>query len=187
MSRVLADLEAGRLWKARDRLQGLFSADPVNQDVLELLGETYFRMGDLPQAGRYWFLTARSGADVEAAGEAFDERFGVNAHGRAHSLPVRAAINEYPREARERLDGLIENLKQTDSGAPYRWMAHSSRTRWVTGETPGPRPSASVREPGRLGRVVGWLGMGLVAFATAGVWIVGLATVFWFIGTKLFG
>lgn len=184
MSRVLADLEAGRLWKARDRLHGLFSTDPVNQEVLELLGETYFRMGDLPQAGRYWYLTGRDGEEAEAAASAFEERFGANPYGQAHSLPVRAALSDYPKEARDRLEGLIEELKETDAGAPYRWMALSSRSRWVTGQAPGPTVTP---EPGPLGRLAEWLGVVLLVTASAGVWIVGLVTVVWLVVNNLFG
>ena len=63
--RVNADLAEGRLWKARDRLQGARRMDPTNQWILETLGEVYFRMGDLPEAGRAWFLTARTGPDCK--------------------------------------------------------------------------------------------------------------------------
>ena len=57
--RVRADVDAGRLWKARDRLQGCLRAEPANQDVLDMLGAVWFAMGDLPQAGRHWWLTER--------------------------------------------------------------------------------------------------------------------------------
>ena len=78
MERVRTDIKEGRLWKARDRLHGLLQADPSNQEILGQLGEVCFRMGDLPQAGRYWYLTERSGEDVDLAALAFEERFGRN-------------------------------------------------------------------------------------------------------------
>lgn len=56
--RVQDDLNAGRLWKARDRLLGARRIDPANQWVLNSLGEIYFKMGDLPAAGGVWFLSS---------------------------------------------------------------------------------------------------------------------------------
>ncbi|TMD41813.1 MAG: hypothetical protein E6I88_06580 [Chloroflexi bacterium] len=53
--RIQADLASGRLWKARDRLRGVLRSAPSNQWALEQLGDVYFRMGDLPEAGRVWF------------------------------------------------------------------------------------------------------------------------------------
>lgn len=64
--RVKADLKAGRLWKARDRLVGVLRANPTDQWALEQLGGVYFNMGDLPAAGRAWFLTGQSGPEIVA-------------------------------------------------------------------------------------------------------------------------
>lgn len=181
MSRARREVEAGRLWKARDRLNGVFSADPSNQEVLELLGEVYFRMGDLPQAGRYWYLTVRRGEDAEIARDAFEERFGRSVSSTAESLPVQAPVDGYPEEVQERLGALIEHLEKTDKGAPYRWLAHGVHTRWVTGEAPGPRP------PGQSSQLVNLLGVAAFVGLTIGVWVIGVVALVWFLGTRLFG
>lgn len=57
LERARADIDAGRLWKARDRLRGVVGARPADQDALGLLGEVHLRMGDDPEAGRWLFVT----------------------------------------------------------------------------------------------------------------------------------
>jgi len=109
--RVDADLKAGRQWKARDRLVGLLRVDPANQWALDQLGEIYFRMGDLPQAGRVWYLTARVGPEWGAAEAAFYERFGKKPSNVVAALHVRAAIDQFPPEVQERLRTLQRRLE----------------------------------------------------------------------------
>src|ERR1700736_5792585 len=99
--RVDADLKAGRQWKARDRLVGLLRVDPANPWALDQLGEVYFRMGDRPQAGRAWYLTARVGLEWESAEAAFYDRFGKQPSNVVAALYVRAAIDQFPPEVQE--------------------------------------------------------------------------------------
>ena len=98
------DVREGRLWKARDRLTGLLATFPADQKVLNLLGEVYFQMADLPQAGRYWYLTDRQGPEVEAALQALVDRYGSKRNF-ARAIPIRAPIDLYPPVVRERLGG----------------------------------------------------------------------------------
>jgi tetratricopeptide (TPR) repeat protein len=109
--RVGADLKAGRLWKARERLVGLLRVDPANQWALDQLGEIYFRMGDLPQAGRAWYLTPRVGPEWEAAETAFYERYGKTPSNVVAALHVRAAIDQFPPEVQVRLRTLQRRLE----------------------------------------------------------------------------
>jgi len=100
MSRVVdrakADLAAGRAWKARDRLTGALVAR-ADDELLGLLGEVYFAMGDLPRAGAVWFGLARGrdGTDAEAAAHAWRDRHGHDDVQLWFSLPpmVRAALD----------------------------------------------------------------------------------------------
>lgn len=109
--RVETDLKAGRLWKARDRLVGLLRGDPANQWALTQLGEVYFRMGDLPQAGRAWYLTARVGPEWEAAEATFYERYGKTPSNVVAALHVRAAIDRFPPQVQDRLRTLQRRLE----------------------------------------------------------------------------
>src|SRR5687767_12161264 len=73
--RARADLDAGREWKARERLVGHLAGD-YDPEALELLGEVNYAMRDLPAAGAAWFGTTRRGKDVDEAVEAWRERHG---------------------------------------------------------------------------------------------------------------
>jgi hypothetical protein len=114
LERARADVDAGRLWKARDRLQGSLEADPANQDVLALLGEVCFQMRDLPAAGVYWSLTERDlPPDVEAA---LNARFG-SAQQVLRAMPARPPIERYPERVQDRLRALIAAAGEEG----YRW------------------------------------------------------------------
>lgn len=134
LARARADLDAGRLWKARDRLRGAFAAKPSDQEVLFLLGEVLFAMGDLPEAGRYWTMTAHSGDEFDAAYAALLERHGSDPIGLACAIPVRADLDELPPEARARLLDL-RAAAEAKAGRPVnvRW---GRRPRDTDGERP---------------------------------------------------
>ena len=120
--RVEADIEAGRLWKARDRLHGMLVASPADQKILDRLGELYFQMGDHPQAGRYWFLTTREDESARAAHRALLERFGHNRGTVARNIPALAPHDMYPDEVTRRLAELGVSHRREAFGAsmpPY--------------------------------------------------------------------
>lgn len=86
IERARADIAAGRLWKARDRLLGAL-VHRADDEVLDLLGEVHFAMGDLPAAGALWFVTGRADADADRALPAWRERNGGSALQLYLSLP----------------------------------------------------------------------------------------------------
>lgn len=159
MERVRADLDQGRLWKARDRLHGLLQADPSNQEILGELGEVYFRMGDLPQAGRYWYLTERSGQDAALAAQAFEERFGRSSQTAVQVLPVRGSIADYPEAVQARLAKLASDIPKRMRGGTH--------TGWVTGPSPD-SPSKLLEN----------LKVILILLITVGVWLAGVIALF---------
>lgn len=95
LARVQQEIANGRLWKARDRLLGLFSAYPTSQEVLQLLGEVFYKMGDLPEAGRYWYLTEYNDGLAQEALRALRERCGSDPCIILRQLPVRGHFNKY--------------------------------------------------------------------------------------------
>jgi hypothetical protein len=105
--RVKEELDNGRLWKARDRLLGKIADQPANQDILGLLGDVYFAMGDLPQAGRYWWLTDRDDDRADAAAKAFYERFGTSDVDVLRALPRPTIADAYSPGVRDRYEALI--------------------------------------------------------------------------------
>ena len=127
VERAKAELAAGRAWKARDRLLGAVAGYPADQAVLGMLGEVLFRLGDLPEAGRYWYLTARTGADVDAAIEALVERCGRSPEQLARSLPLVAPVDAYPAAVAARLDGLPEQaFRRRAEAPPEEWWSSAS-------------------------------------------------------------
>ena len=131
--RVRGDLQAGRLWKARDRVTGLFAAQPTNQDVLALTGEVYFEMGDLPRAAAFWYLTDCSDEQVDKAMAAMRERY-PTAGDIVAALPIRDRIEAFPRPVQVRLVALQQAVRE-ETG---RYWTPAPR-RAKSSNTPNPR------------------------------------------------
>jgi hypothetical protein len=74
--KVEAALNAGEVWKARDHLRGRIASSPYSPDLYEQLGVVLLRMGDLPDAGKYLFLSGRREPGYDAAIELFLRRHG---------------------------------------------------------------------------------------------------------------
>ncbi|GAA4713000.1 hypothetical protein GCM10025782_06460 [Pedococcus ginsenosidimutans] len=106
------DLEAGREWKARDRLAA-HVAGTWDPEALGLLGEVHARMRDLPSAGAAWFGSTRRGADVDEAVEAWRERHGDSFVQMWHSLP--RSVRDH--EGNARVDALRRRVER-DRPAP---------------------------------------------------------------------
>jgi len=170
VTRAHADIEAGRLWKARDRLSAAIRDSPTDQDVLALLGEIYFRMGDQPAAWRYWALTPRQGSDAEAAERAFDERYGrAGLAEQLSQIPAREPIEDYPSGARERLLALRER-------------ARSASIAW-----PPARPVGQEEGYGDEEIEGGCLGAGAIGILLIGPWLLGLAAALYLLGRLVLG
>ncbi|WP_406062141.1 hypothetical protein OG462_29290 [Streptomyces sp. NBC_01077] len=72
LARVDADLAAGRVPMARQRLRGLVSSFPYDLTLRRRLAEVYRLYGDPAEAGRRMYLEEDRGADETAA---FEERY----------------------------------------------------------------------------------------------------------------
>ena len=132
IKRARDDIKIGRLWKARDRLTGSLRNYPANQELLTLLGEVYFKMGDLPEAARYWYLTERAPSDMEPALEALASRYGPGPEGLARALRVRAELDEFPPVVTERLKTIQRAVPWTTRswGRKERITAERLRSTW---------------------------------------------------------
>jgi hypothetical protein len=133
VQRARADLDAGREWKARERLASHLAGE-YDAEALELLGEVSYRMRDLPAAGAAWFGTARRGADVDDAVEAWRERYGDHFAQMWSSLP--RSVRE--REGNKRVDALRRRAEQVTSGT----HANATDGSADAGEVAPNRPSA---------------------------------------------
>lgn len=97
LARARADLQAGRAWKARDRLVG-HVAEHRDPEALDLLGQVLHDMGDLPAAGAAWFGSPRRGPEVDEAVAAWRERHGDHFGEMWRSLP--RTVRKEPRSAK---------------------------------------------------------------------------------------
>ncbi|WP_028808758.1 DUF6584 family protein [Streptomyces canus] len=73
LARVDADLAAGRVPVARQRLRGLVSSFPYDLTLRRRLAEVYRLFGDAAEAGRWMYLEEDRNADETAA---FEARYG---------------------------------------------------------------------------------------------------------------
>jgi hypothetical protein len=139
-------VEAGRLWKARDRLHGVLR-DRQDSEVLDLLATVHYEMHDLPAAGALWFVTGRADEIATSSVSAWRERNG-NDEARWHSLPgpVRRGVQS-------------QHLGRLEGAA--RSVAAGRRRRWV-------EPGGSVHS------TAWWMGFEPVIFAVVVTWILAM-------------
>jgi hypothetical protein len=109
------EIVAGRLWRAKEILQGSLRNAGYDIELFEKLGVVLLTMGDLPQAGRYLFLSARRDEKYDEAITLFISRYGNNARALFQTFPRVAklrALADYPEPLREDLRklGLPEKL-----------------------------------------------------------------------------
>ncbi|UUY03989.1 hypothetical protein LRS13_00215 [Svornostia abyssi] len=172
IARAHADLDAGRAWKARDRLQGALANAPHDQAVLALLGDVAWAMNDLPAAGAAWWLTDRTGQDVDAACSALSERAGHNPGQLLRMIKPQPPVTEYPDAVVERVRGLVGDTHPRD------------RHRWLFEDRPPRQPAGNPEDWGdRLRDHVAGLAIVTVVF---GPWFVGVAALaagaLWLVG-----
>lgn len=171
LERARAEISSGRLWKARDRLTGALRGDPYDQAVLELLGEVYFEMGELPAAGSSWILTERSGEDYELAMSALLERHSSDPVALLRTIPVGCDLERYPLASRERIIPLLERARERG------YELHKGHL---------VRASAASSLPTPWGKLKLRIGCSVALLFTVGIWLVGLVVlVIWFLGALI--
>ncbi len=75
LQQVQADIDAGDLGKARDRLHGLIVTYPDNLELRERLARVYWQLKLPEMAGRYWYLAEHKDADMLRACQRFEAQF----------------------------------------------------------------------------------------------------------------
>lgn len=154
LDRARHDVASGRLWKARDRLNGLLTHGSV--DAYELLADVYFAMRDLPQAGKLWYLTGRDDAQALEAIEAWRSRCGNKPSAMLRSIKLAPSTSI----AQARIEDLRREVssKEPRSAVPLNGVRESFRER------------------------IWWACFfGFVLVFTIGIWIVGIASIIWFL------
>lgn len=107
LAKVDAEIAAGHLGRARDRLLGLLSTFPDDLELRHRLGSLYWKLQDPSMAGKYWYLEAASSAEQQTARAAFEQRHGGHPARILEALKIRGKActlaTDYSRSALTRL------------------------------------------------------------------------------------
>ena len=174
VAKARVDLDEGRVWAARDRLESFVSQNPSHAEALEFLGDVLYQMGDLPRAGRYWLLTSRDDDRAARSIDALRERYPRPELVLA-ALPVRDSVDAYPVEARERIAEL--RAEAAANGIEWRPRVTTSEMRGAR-EPPRERWWTSMVVVAGLGLFIAILVLGILRLGQLLVeairWLVGI-------------
>jgi Family of unknown function (DUF6584) len=100
----------GKLWRAREILEGNLGQLGYDIDLYERLGQVLLQMGEPMQAGRFLFLSGRRGRRYEEAINIYLDRYTRKAPGNLLGTFPNAArlakVDDYPEAVREELCSL---------------------------------------------------------------------------------
>ena len=111
------EIEKGNLWRAKEILQGAIRSESYDVQLFEMLGTVFLQMGDLPEAGRFLFLSGVRRPEYLEAIEIFLSRHRRSKpHNFIYLLPRNARlrnVSDYPGEVAQVLRemGFPEVLK----------------------------------------------------------------------------
>ncbi|MFJ2825976.1 DUF6584 family protein [Streptomyces toxytricini] len=168
LARVDADLAAGRVPVARQRLRGLISSFPRDLTLRRRLAEVYRLYGDAAEAGRWMYLEEDRNADETAAFEARYGSPGWRMRALAWQGPEAGAATVF---AQEQLVA-VRTACAVELGHPVDWDDPASYRDGLEGEYEAPSEPWTV---GGVLAVVGCLGAALVFLA---IWVNGLVALF---------
>lgn len=130
VEKALRELETGRVWRAKEILQGRIGSHGYDPTVFEAYGRVLLRMGDLVEAGKYLFLSgARMPAYEEAIALYLTRYLRTSARHLHSSFPacVRGkSVEALPRVVREELErrgyseGEVQNAVGTAPRSTWR-------------------------------------------------------------------
>ncbi len=107
--RALADIEAGRLGVARDRLASLVVTYPDELHIREKLGEVYHRLGYPVEAGRFWALVEDPTPEQAEAIKCFIATVAHRKEDMVKKLRLRSMSADVAASQLSKLDIQIEN------------------------------------------------------------------------------
>ncbi|MFE7580470.1 DUF6584 family protein [Streptomyces gardneri] len=168
LDRVDADLAAGRVPMARQRLRGLVSSYPCDLTLRRRLAEVYRLYGDAAEAGRWMYLEEDRDADETAAFEARYQSPAWRMTALAWRGPEALAGTAV---AEERL-GAVRTACAERLGHAVDWDDPASYGAGGYEAHQGPDGG------GRLSGVVAAIGAFLGLTVTVGVWIRGVIALF---------
>ncbi|MFD5028887.1 DUF6584 family protein [Streptomyces sp. NPDC058405] len=161
LARVDADLAAGRIPMARQRLRGLVSSYPQDLLVRRRLAEVYRLYGETAEAGRWMYLEAdRDPAETSA----FEERYSAP-HRRMLALAWRLPESLAPTAFAAQQLAAVREAGSDHLGRPIDWNTLSSA---LDGEPEDIRNAFTDR--------LACVGVALLVLGLFAVWILGFLT-----------
>jgi len=131
------EVAQGNLWRAKEILQGTLSNVDYSCELFEKYGVVLLMMGDLPEAGKYLFLSGIRKQEYLQAISVFLRKHQSNQHAFINTLPRKAklaTLTEYPdtvtRELREL--GFPEVLRNKEGQSILPPKAGGDAVAWVT-------------------------------------------------------
>ena len=111
LDKAQREIENGNLWRAKEILQGAIgSGESYDVQLFEMMGRVLLRMGDLPEAGRFLFLSGARQPEYLEPIEIFLSRYSRTVpHDFIHLLPRNArlrTLSDYPDEVARALRGM---------------------------------------------------------------------------------
>ena len=143
LEKAESEMAKGNLWRAKEILQGSISNSGYQCDLFEKLGIVLLVMGDLPESGRFLFLSGRRKPEYEQAIGVFLTKYRKDLRTLFQTFPKAArvsALSDYPE--RVRMDLAALGFPQVGTGDLRR----------VKSARPGDHATA----------VAGWLVVGLI-------------------------
>jgi hypothetical protein len=168
LARVDADLAAGRIPVARQRLRGLVSSYPHDLTLRRRLAEVYRLYGDAAEAGRWMYLDNDRDAAESAAFEARYSSPRQRMKALAWQAPETKAATAF---AAEQLVA-VRTVCAEESGHPVHWEDPASYRDAPKGEHETPA------EPWTIGGALAGLGCLTAAVAFLAIWVNGLVALF---------
>jgi hypothetical protein len=169
LARVDADLAAGRVPVARQRLRGLLSAFPYDLTLRRRLAEVYRLYGDAAEAGRWMYLEEDRHADETVAFEARHESPARRMKALAWRGPEAMAATSFA----ERQLVAVRTACAEELGHPVDWddpASYRDGLRETYEETPS--------EPWTAGGVLAGVGCLVGALAFLAIWVNGVVALF---------
>ena len=106
-ARVGNELAAGRAWRAKELLRGHIGSDAYDVELYEAYADLLARLGELPEAGKYYLLAGALGPEHEEAVELFlarhRKRQPVDVYRAFPSMARLRRLEDYPDAVRGRL------------------------------------------------------------------------------------
>ena len=140
LDKAQRELDHGNLWRAKEILQGAIRGENYDVQLYEMMGTVLLRMGDLPEAGRFLFLSGVRRNEYLEAIEIFLSRHRRKAPQEfVRVLPRKArlrTLSQYPHEVAQVLReiGFTEIVTDED-GRIYQPQNLKDKVSWLIGGT----------------------------------------------------